>query len=463
MAKQGADSAKGRSAAAKRKAMDTSKAQKKAAKKEEAEAPGAEEPQVPEKRRSHTSYLPETFMAVTRWMENTQIRYKPHAKRFGSKSYVRYERYSKAKTVGQSLAKGSLPADWCWDLERNFIKVLGPVRDEPLDPTSVQDMGGLSDVDREVGRWFKREAARMMGMDLKTLSQDKSWGETILLRIKRSVAERKAKAALDSAAAEGQKVADEEVLTVLRHWGFRQNTTRENVMPEGVTFVHSDTLGMIPSRDGRAISSRECLDYPNVVRLFCQWLRDRLPEDVKDFGFTSINVNKNYAGRLHRDSNNVGPSLITAFGGFKGGQLNYYSDDNRLLPLEDLPVDRRVTVDLSSSLVIFDGKRGHSVKPFEGERYSLVYFTCSRYPKADAELKRNMLSRGIMWPTKASAVLASKALKPPAGYKGTEKASTDGKLLSWRIARDGETARRGTKRGAAPALKKAKKAKKVSQ
>ena len=54
-------------------------------------------------------------------------------------THVRYERYSKSKTVGEALKNGSWPCDWCWDIERGYIKVLGPLRDEPLDVSEIKD------------------------------------------------------------------------------------------------------------------------------------------------------------------------------------------------------------------------------------------------------------------------------------------------------------------------------------
>eukprot|EP00971_Amphidinium_carterae_P153560 3044447-Amphidinium_carterae.1 len=52
----------------------------------------------------------------------------------GSKSHLRYESYSVAKTVGEALALHCYPADWCWDYERGFLKVVGGhIRDEPVD------------------------------------------------------------------------------------------------------------------------------------------------------------------------------------------------------------------------------------------------------------------------------------------------------------------------------------------
>merc|ERR1712176_76646 len=92
--------------------------------------------------------------------------YRPHAKAPGSKSHVRYEKYSRARTVKEALALGSWPADWCWDYERGFIKVVGGrMRDEPIDAseTLYED---LSQVDAILARWFIREAARMLGVSI---------------------------------------------------------------------------------------------------------------------------------------------------------------------------------------------------------------------------------------------------------------------------------------------------------
>merc|ERR1719240_1024079 len=85
------------------------------------------------------SYRDQTYEIVTRWMTKTKIQLRPHAKAPGSKSHVRYEKYSKAKTVGEMLALGCYPMDWCFDYEHGFIKVLGPVREEAIDPSKVQD------------------------------------------------------------------------------------------------------------------------------------------------------------------------------------------------------------------------------------------------------------------------------------------------------------------------------------
>merc|ERR1712039_292899 len=97
---------------------------------------------------------------------------------------------------------------------------------------------------------------------------------------------------------------------------------------------------------------------------------------------------------------NEGPSVIKAFGKFKGGRLKYWSKDTKR-PRPDVatlqPHDA-VTLDLSKRAEVFDGNRAHEVEEFSGERYSLVFFTASRYQTAqDVEfLKKDC---GFSWPT----------------------------------------------------------------
>merc|ERR1711904_177422 len=81
--------------------------------------------------------------------------------------------------------------------------------------------------------------------------------------------------------------------------------------------------------------------------------------------YTSINLNKNYAGKLHRDGNNQGPSMIRAVGDFSEGELQYWPEDLKRTPLEefnDSHPGNKVTVNIKDNLLLFDGNRGHCVK-----------------------------------------------------------------------------------------------------
>ena len=163
---------------------------------------------------------------------------------------------------------------------------------------------------------------------------------------------------------------------------FGRNKIRMNVFPEGATSVHSDTLGLVRSRDGRVVVSRMTTKNSDVFRLLCKWIRDQLPALYSmPFVFTGISVNFGYAARKHRDGNNVGPSMTKSFGNFAGGGLKYWPNDDGLCNLDQLRERNAMHVDTKRSMLLFDGHRCHSVAPFSGERYSLVFFHDYRPPQ----------------------------------------------------------------------------------
>ena len=68
--------------------------------------------------------------------------------------------------------------------------------------------------------------------------------------------------------------------------------TRKNVMKEGLTFVHSDTFGMVVDYTGGAVVNAECRGYTEFGRLLNRWSSDQIPEDLgAQFVHTSININ----------------------------------------------------------------------------------------------------------------------------------------------------------------------------
>jgi hypothetical protein len=194
--------------------------------------------------------------------------------------------------------------------------------------------------------------------------------------------------------------------------------------------------------------------YPEFTQLITRWLRERLPAELKqEFAYTSININKNYAGKLHRDGNNVGPSFIKAFGDFTNGELNYWPSDSGKGELESLKDKDKVKLNIRDNLLLFDGNRGHFVTPFKGERYSLVFFsirTWNKAPKAEADAARKC---GIPVPTAKSMAYAQSLLGPSgkSGYKVWSSPQQVSKGQNKSTACD-ETPRRGTKRTASPSL-----------
>eukprot|EP00927_Polykrikos_kofoidii_P057334 TRINITY_DN51452_c0_g1_i1.p1 TRINITY_DN51452_c0_g1~~TRINITY_DN51452_c0_g1_i1.p1 ORF type:complete len:508 (-),score=70.06 TRINITY_DN51452_c0_g1_i1:248-1771(-) len=363
--------------------------------------------------RGTTQYRDDTFMIITRWTAETRIAYRPHAKTPGSKSHLRYEKYSHARTVGEALHLGSYPADWCWDYERGFIRVIGgPIRDEPLD-VSKGDEDKVTPVDLVIYTWYKRELAKMLCMKPKELSDSAGWGESVHIRALRLLAQRESKARLEAADREGRLITDEEVFLTLKRWPFFRNPWRKNVMQEGKTWVYSDTLGMLRDRAGDVHLTAPTRRYPQVAEILTRWLTDRLPKETRSFGFTSINVNCNYAAATHRDNGNFGPSFIKAFGEFTGGELNYWPEDAGG-DLKSLPQRKKVSFDIQKNLALFNGNCAHSVNAFSGSRYSLVYFSlgCHANIKPEEQKKLRMLG----FPTPAPDADPHEILRPPRGY-----------------------------------------------
>lgn len=201
----------------------------------------------------------------------------------------------------------------------------------------------------------------------------------------------------------GEFPSDEVALKALRLWGFDKSVSRQNVLPKGHEWVHSDTLGIIENRnDHKMIVSSPCRGHENFVRLLSSWARKRSPNAA--LPFTTISLNKNYAGRLHRDGGNIGPSIGVAAGPYTGGGLRFWAGDSRKGTRSDPELVRKepsLLLNIKKG-VVFDGNCAHEVEPFTGERYSLIFFTVKKYKKASDEVKRKMIDMGADWPSSTS-------------------------------------------------------------
>jgi hypothetical protein len=71
-------------------------------------------------------------------------------------------------------------------------------------------------------------------------------------------------------------------------------------------------------------------------------------------------LNKNIICKPHKDVGNVGQSMIFGCGNYKGGEL--VIDD--------------IEYDINGKCIIFNGsEQEHYNKPFQGERYSIIYYS----------------------------------------------------------------------------------------
>ena len=209
---------------------------------------------------------------------------------------------------------------------------------------------------------------------------------------------------------------ERDVLSVLRLWHFGPNKSRHNVMPEHLTRIYSDTLGLTRSRVGTFLLTKHTRRHPQFFALLCKWLKDS-PVLAQDFPFTSISVNFAYAARTHRDNNNAGVSLTKSFGAFMGGQLRYWPDDDGEGPLSALRKTDALTLDTKANLALFDGARAHCVLPFLGERYSLVFFTVDGYERAPQETLDKLRTCYVTLPADEAWKYYSQLLRKPKGAR----------------------------------------------
>jgi len=70
------------------------------------------------------------------------------------------------------------------------------------------------------------------------------------------------------------------------------------------------------------------------------------------FPFTTVCINRDYAAKRHRDANNMGVSVVRAFGDFAGGRLRYFPDDNCVGCVEDLDKSKSVVLDVKHRSVV---------------------------------------------------------------------------------------------------------------
>lgn len=83
------------------------------------------------------------------------------------------------------------------------------------------------------------------------------------------------------------------------------------------------------------------------------------------------------------------------------------------------PADR-VQFDLSKELALFNGNSAHSVEPFQGDRYSIVWFSLGCHEKASAEDRAKLQQLGIPCPAPNENPYA--LLRRPNGTRAQKRA-----------------------------------------
>jgi hypothetical protein len=120
----------------------------------------------------------------------------------------------------------------------------------------------------------------------------------------------------------------------------------------------SQVFGVVNRRCLPADYSRWCWRRPYLYHLLLEFAKKHV-----HIPFTSITVNQSYPCEPHKDKNNIGNSFLVSFGSFTGGELEIH--EGELTGLHDI-CRKPIIADFS--------KITHSVKPFVGERFSLVFY-----------------------------------------------------------------------------------------
>ena len=128
----------------------------------------------------------------------------------------------------------------------------------------------------------------------------------------------------------------------------------------------SQAFGLVNRRCRPIDYSRQCWLRPELYKM----LLDFGERHVTDISWNAITVNQNYSVGPHKDRHNVGLSYLVAFGDYTGGQLKFHHGD--LTGSHDVYM---------KPLIADFGNFLHSVEPWVGDRYSLVFYQVADTPE----------------------------------------------------------------------------------
>jgi len=147
--------------------------------------------------------------------------------------------------------------------------------------------------------------------------------------------------------------AFDDIITELRRQPLQTNKYRDKAGTG-----KSQAFGVVGKRSLPPDYSRQCWMRPYLYKLLLDF-----GDKFVDISYNAITVNQNYRALPHYDKNNLGVSYLVGFGSYTGGELRIHEGD---LSGNHSVQNKALVTDFSKVL--------HSVLPFEGERYSLVYY-----------------------------------------------------------------------------------------
>lgn len=161
------------------------------------------------------------------------------------------------------------------------------------------------------------------------------------------------------------KMDTEALLDILRSIDpFPEKKGRKKIMQPGQQSVQGFALKMVRCFKDGLVCSRFNAKFPKLLKEAKKVLR----KHDSNFRFTTIQVNKNQLCPRHRDANNTSMSYIIGLGDYQGGGLVVIDDKT----------GEEKTLDIKNKFVRFDARKLHYTEPFEGERYTLAFFSLKK-------------------------------------------------------------------------------------
>lgn len=231
------------------------------------------------------------------------------------------------------------------------------------------------------------------------------------------------------------EVSPEYVRQVLEGITWPACFSRNNVKPDDVPFIQAFPLGMVNNYCLGLCCSRTLKLWPNLTMLLTRFLAHNHPS----FRYTTIQLNRDYAAKMHVDGNNHGPSYIIGFGDYKGGELWMMDKDGdvemevteSLRGFPQFKVGEKVKgslVNINKHWVKFDGNLPHQAMPFKGHRISIVYFSRKGFIRMSPDVHSSLHELGFLVPgeetlgdcTVRAEAAAAQRLAAPAAAPGEE-------------------------------------------
>jgi hypothetical protein len=156
---------------------------------------------------------------------------------------------------------------------------------------------------------------------------------------------------------------------------FPARRTRKNIIPEGQEHNPMGfALGTVFTLHAGVVPSRFNKVFPDLLKACKQLMHAVDPS----FRWNCIQVNKNQLCAPHVDRNNEGPSYIVGLGDYTGGELGVQLGEQ-----PDGKKRKTTILNIKNRFKMFDGHHLHWTLPFQGTRYTLVFFRIKvRWKKA---------------------------------------------------------------------------------